>query len=57
MIQLYCDVDEQGNIVTSLAGEMIIPDRQYDEFFMLDDWNTIENLHLYKVENSELVLK
>jgi hypothetical protein len=56
-IKLYCDVDEQGNIITVLAGETILPDREYDYFFTLESWDEIETLHLYKVENGELVPK
>lgn len=56
-IQLHCDVDENGNISTVLAGENIIPNRQYDYFFMVDSWDIIENIHLYKVADGRLVRK
>jgi hypothetical protein len=56
-IKLYCDVDEQGNIITVLAGETIIPDREYDYFFTFESWSEVENISLYKVENGQLVLK
>jgi hypothetical protein len=57
MIQLYCDVDANGDIITVLAGETIIPDREYDYFFTFESWSEVETLHLYKVENGELVPK
>jgi hypothetical protein len=56
-IQFYCDTDEQGNITFSLAGELIIPDRQYDYFFMLESWEVPDNVDKYKVVDRELVLK
>ncbi|WP_160299100.1 hypothetical protein [Bacillus alveayuensis] len=56
-IKLYCDVDEQGNIITVLAGETILPDREYDYFFTLESWDEVENISLYKVENDQLVFK
>jgi hypothetical protein len=58
-IQFYCDVDENGNIIDAIAGEMIIPERQYDYFFMLDSWDIPNNIDNYKVdtETRNLVLK
>lgn len=57
MIQIYCDVDENGNIIDALMGERIIPDRQYDFFFMVTDAEIMKNIDKYKVINRELVLK
>jgi hypothetical protein len=30
---LYVNIDEEGNIIDSLYGQNIIPDREYDFFF------------------------
>ena len=56
-IQLHCDIDESGNISTVLAGENIIPNRKYDYFFMVNSWDIIENIYLYKIVDGQLVLK
>jgi hypothetical protein len=56
-IKVYCDVDANGDIITVLAGETIIPDREYDYFFTFENWDKVDNIRLYKVENGQLVLK
>jgi hypothetical protein len=55
-IHLYCDTDEEGNITTVLAGENIVKNREYDYSFVVDSWEIVENAHLYKVIDGELVL-
>lgn len=51
MIQIYCDVDEVGNITDVLMGERIIPDRQYAYFFLVDQEIGVANLlSQYRVE-------
>jgi hypothetical protein len=53
---VFCDVTEDGYFTDVLAGFNIIPNRQYDYFFYLDEWVDLMN---YKVdlENRKLVLK
>lgn len=47
-IQLYCNVDDQGNITQSIYGMNIIPSETFDFFFMIDE-ETAENIEDYKV--------
>lgn len=51
---LFCDVDENGNIISSLHGKNIVPTRQYQYFFYLTEEIDVSE---YKIENDELVLK
>ncbi len=55
---VFCDVNQQGNIIESLIGKHVIPDRQYDCFFYTMDEGVMEDITLYKVdmETRELVL-
>jgi hypothetical protein len=55
-ILFYCNVDENGNIIDAIAGETIIPDRQYDYFFMLDSWDIPINVDKYKVDTTNRTL-
>lgn len=34
---VYCNTDEDGNITNGCWGINIIPDRQYDHFFYLNE--------------------
>jgi hypothetical protein len=45
---LYVNIDEDGNIVDSLYGQNIIPDREYDFFFYTTE-EIAENAFDYKV--------
>ncbi|MGJ9381544.1 hypothetical protein [Salipaludibacillus sp. CF4.18] len=54
MILIYCDVDENGNILDLIQGYRVIPGRQYDYFFVREE---LIDSALYKVENRELVQK
>jgi hypothetical protein len=56
-IYIYCVVDSEGNITSTMAGENIQAPEQYDFTTVVDNWNIVEQLHLYKIENNELVLK
>ncbi|WP_332632037.1 hypothetical protein [Halalkalibacter flavus] len=59
-VLFYCDVDEEGNIIESIAGELkrpVIPEKQWDEFFLLDSWDIPNNIQNYKVVDRQLVLK
>jgi len=56
-IYIYCTLDELGNIKSTMAGENIQAPEQYDFTTMVDNWNIVEQLHLYKVENNVLILK
>ncbi|PZX07888.1 hypothetical protein C7437_1011010 [Psychrobacillus insolitus] len=47
-IQLFVNVDNEGNIITSYHGENIIAADPY-EFFFLTDVQTVEDIGLYKV--------
>lgn len=49
---MYVNVSEDGEIIEGLTGVNVIPDRQYDFFFYLDE--KIDLLK-YKVEDGQLV--
>lgn len=53
-IQLYCNIDDDGNIVEVLTGQHIMPTKEFDEFFMIDKQQEL-NLSKYKVEDRKLV--
>jgi hypothetical protein len=53
-IQLYCNVDEEGNIIEVLTGPSIVPTKEFHEFFMIDKQQEL-NLSKYKVEDRKLV--
>jgi hypothetical protein len=59
MCLLFCDVDEQGKIVDSLVGDRVIPLKQYQHFFYLQqEVNTIvENIPNYRVVDGQLTLE
>ncbi|WHY01882.1 hypothetical protein [Neobacillus sp. DY30] len=58
MCLLFCDVDDDGKIVDSLLGDRVIPMRQYQYFFYLqeDVEIVIQNIPNYKVLNGQLTL-
>jgi hypothetical protein len=58
MCLLFCNVDEEGNIIDSLFGDRVIPLKQYDYFFYLtDEVDTVaQNIPNYKVVNDRLTL-
>lgn len=49
-IQIYADIDENGQMINTLLGRDIIPDRQYDIFIMTEDQSVLEH-----PQNLELV--
>jgi len=49
-IQVYCDIDENGNIKSPLVGRYIIPDRQYDLFIVTYDEAVLERPELLRIE-------
>lgn len=51
---VFCNVDEDGNIVDGLTGNNIIPSKQYDHFFYLGE-EGIDDLMGYKVVDNKLV--
>lgn len=53
-IQLYCNIDEEGNIIEVLTGQSIVPTKEFHEFFMIDKQQEL-NLSKYKVEDRKLV--
>jgi hypothetical protein len=59
MCLLFCDVDEQGKIIESYLGERIIPMKQYDYFFFLnEDTETVAaNIPNYRIINGQLTLE
>lgn len=54
MYLIYADADGLGNITEALAGPRVIPDKQYQYFFYLEQ---AINLFDYQIVNDELVLK
>lgn len=51
---VFVNYDAEGNIVEALTGFNVIPDRQYDDFFYLEEEiNVLE----YVVEDRRLVQK
>jgi hypothetical protein len=59
MCLLFCDVDSDGKIIDSLLGERVIPLKQYDHFFYLqeDIETVVQNISAYKVVNGQLTLE
>lgn len=55
-IQLYCDIDEQGNITRLLSGEKVIPTSSFQHFFMIDK-KTEVNLSKFYVKDGNLEQK
>jgi hypothetical protein len=47
-IQLFVNVDSEGNIITSYSGENIIAADPY-EFFFLTNTQTVDSIDLYEV--------
>lgn len=56
---VFCDVNDEGEIVDSFSGVNIIPSRQYDYFFFTFDSGVMEDISKYKVdiETRQLILK
>jgi hypothetical protein len=54
---IYCDSDLEGKIKECLIGKNVIPSRQFDHFFFIEDGDTFQDIDDYKVENGKLVLK
>jgi hypothetical protein len=56
---LFCDVDEKGIIIDSLVGDRVIPMKQYQYFFYLqEEVNVVvENVPNYKIVNGQLTLE
>lgn len=59
MCLLFCNVDENGKIIESICGERVIPMKQYQYFFYLnDDIETVnKNTPNYRVVNGQLTLE
>jgi hypothetical protein len=59
MCLLFCDVDANGKIIDSLLGVRIIPMKQYDYFFYLqeDVEIVVKNIPNYKVVDGQLTLE
>lgn len=58
-ILVYCNVDEDGEIVEAILGPSIIPDKQYDYFFYSSDKGVYNDITQYKVDlkSKQLVKK
>lgn len=54
MVLLFCDTDAEGNITSSLHGRNVIPTRQYEHFFYLNEEIDVSE---YLVINGELIRK
>jgi hypothetical protein len=59
MCLLFCDADEDGKIINSLIGDIVIPMQQYDYFFFLseDVEKVVQNISNYRVINGQLTLE
>lgn len=51
---VFCNADEEGNITEAICGNNIVPDKQYDYFFYLDE---PIDLMLYEISDDELIKK
>jgi hypothetical protein len=58
MCLLFCDIADDGKIIDSLLGDRVIPMRQYQYFFYLqeDVEIVIKNISRYRVINGQLTL-
>jgi hypothetical protein len=58
-VLLFCDVDQEGKIIESYVGERIIPMKQYDYFFFLNEDVEVvtANIPNYTVINGQLTLE
>lgn len=60
VVQLYVNVDQDGNVRGMYAGKNIVATEQYDYFFIVDE-DVADQAGLYKVEidnmKPRLVLK
>lgn len=56
---LFCDVDEQGKIIESLVGDKVIPMKQYQYFFYVQDEvnNVVDNVSKYRIVDGQLTLE
>lgn len=54
---LFCDTDSNGNITSYVAGERIIPDRQYQHYIFLQDGSALEHIEDFIVANGKLIQK
>lgn len=45
---IFADINEEGDIKDALVGKRILPDRQYDYFFYVEQ-EVSENIDDYKV--------
>lgn len=58
MIKVYVDVDNEGNIkLPCLAGSMVVPDKEYDYFFEVEELDFDNFPAGYKVEDGKLIGK
>ncbi|PTM58389.1 hypothetical protein [Desmospora activa] len=53
-VKLYADIDEEGNIICSIAGCAIVPGRTFDHFFECDSWEIPQEIENYQVVNGQL---
>ncbi|WP_404466529.1 hypothetical protein [Planococcus rifietoensis] len=47
-LQLYINVDEEGNILFDYSGKNIVATESYDFYFMVNS-EVADDIHLYKV--------
>lgn len=56
LIQVHVDVDVEGNIILpALAGTSVVPDKDYDYLFEVEELDFDVFPSGYKVENGELI--
>lgn len=55
-MKLFVDIDENGNIVDVLAGESVVPTKEYHHTFDVDE-TTVNELYKYKVIDGALAVK
>jgi hypothetical protein len=55
LIKVYIDADSEGNIELSLAGTRVIPDKEYQFYFEVEELDFDSFPEKYKVINGELV--
>ena len=53
---IFCNTDEEGNITESLKGERVVPNRQYDHFFYMQDDIEVSNYRVQEDSNGTVQL-
>lgn len=56
-ILVYVNVDDAGEITEGIAGRRVIPSKQYERFFVMNDEGVLHDLGDYKITNDKLIKK